>query len=62
MTDPNPQPLAGSGLGPEVGSGRVLLVDNEARKAAPGEADCCLVLPTWERCKGGWLGSSGCGG
>jgi hypothetical protein len=44
------QPLAGNGLP----LGRVLLVDNEARKAAPGEADCVLLLPTWEHEPGWW--------
>lgn len=44
------QPLAGNGLRP--GSGRLLLVDNEARKAAAGEEGCLVVLPTWEDCAG----------
>lgn len=44
------QPLAGNGL--PAAAGRVLLVDNEARKAAPGEEDCCVVIPTWEHSAG----------
>lgn len=44
------QPLADNGLP----LGRVLLVDNEARKAAHGEQTSMIAVPTWEQCKGGW--------
>ena len=47
--DPSVQPLAGNGLLPQ----RVLLVDNEARKAAPGEETSLVEMPTWEKCTGG---------
>ena len=29
-----------------------MLVDNELRKAVPGEESSMIVLPTWEHCKG----------
>ncbi len=42
------KPLASNGLP----LGRVFLVDNELRKAAPGETANMLLLPTWEECAG----------
>ena len=50
------KPLLGNGLNPL----QTLLVDNHARKAAPGEDSNILILPTWEHCRDSGVATWNC--
>ena len=50
------KPLARNGLDPLM----TFLIDNHARKAAPGEESNVLIMPTWEQCRDSGVATWNC--